>query len=155
MARSRPSGEVSSFTFDFSPLYRLAAAPFGITPSSTRVELCGDALDVRFGPWAVLTPLANVTDAEVSGPFSVVKTIGPARLSVADRGLTFATNAERGVCIRFADPVAGLEPLGVLRHPGLTVTVEDVHGLVAALGHKQRTPSVVDVESELLTAPRR
>jgi len=38
------------------------------------------------------------------------------------------------VCIRFHVPVRGVDGLGVVRHPGLTVTVEDVHGLVAALG---------------------
>jgi len=29
--------------------------------------------------------------------------------------------------------VTGLEPTGRLRHPGLTVTVADVHGLAEAL----------------------
>jgi hypothetical protein len=62
-----------------------------------------------------------------------VKVFGPPHLSIADRGLTFATNARRGVCIRFHHPVAGIEPLGVVRHPGLTVTVDDPEGLVDAL----------------------
>jgi len=37
------------------------------------------------------------------------------------------------VCICFREPVTGLDPTGRLRHPGLTVTVADVDGLVAAL----------------------
>jgi len=53
---------------------------------------------------------------------------------VADRGLTFATNGERGLCIRFRDPVSGIEPTGHLRHPGLTVTVADVDALARVLG---------------------
>ena len=51
-----------------------------------------------------------------------------------DRGLTFATNGDRGVCIKFHRSVRGIAPLGLLRHPALTVTVEDVDGLVARLG---------------------
>ena len=63
----------------------------------------------------------------------MLKTIGPAHLSLADRGLTFATNRDEGVCIRFHEPVKGIDPLGVLRHPALTVTVDDVDALVASL----------------------
>jgi hypothetical protein len=53
---------------------------------------------------------------------SLVKVLG-ARLSLADRGLTFGSDTAGGVCIRFAEPVRGLVPFGLLRHPGLTVTV--------------------------------
>ncbi len=62
--------------------------------------------------------------AELTGPFKVWKVIG-ARMSMADRGLTFGTNTEQGVCIRFHPPVRGIEPSGVLRHPGLTLTIAD------------------------------
>ena len=48
------------FTFAFEPRYRAAALPFGITPRSTWVEVTTAALEVRFGPWRVETPLANV-----------------------------------------------------------------------------------------------
>ena len=34
----------------------------------------------------------------------------------------------------FARPVPALDPLGLLRHPGATLTVEDPAALVAALG---------------------
>jgi hypothetical protein len=54
-------------------------------------------------------------------------------VSLVDRGLTFASNRDRGVCIRFVEPVRGVDVLGVVRHPGLTVTVEDVDGLIEAL----------------------
>jgi hypothetical protein len=54
-------------------------------------------------------------------------------LAVTDRGLTFATNGERGVLISFHEPVPGLEPTGLLRHPELTVTVADIDGLVERL----------------------
>lgn len=44
-----------------------------------------------------------------------------------------ATNGARGVRIRLREPVAGLEPTGRLRHPGLTVTVADCDSLLARL----------------------
>jgi hypothetical protein len=81
----------------------------------------------------VRTPRANVIGAEVTGPYAVWKTAGPARYAVTDRGLTFASNRRRGVRVGFAEPVPGLEPTGRLRHPELTVTVADPDGLAALL----------------------
>ena len=124
------------FGFAFDPGYRVNVV-FGVTEHRAFVEIDGEPPDgtlrVRFGPWLIETPLANVTSSHVTGPYSVVKTIGPARLSAVDRGLTFATNRDRGLCIHFRDPVRGLDPFGKVRHPGLTVTVEDVDTLRAAL----------------------
>ena len=61
-----------------------------------------------------------------------VKALG-VRLSLADRGLTFGSTAAGGVCVEFTHPRRGIEPFGLLRHPGLTLTVADPDGLVAAL----------------------
>ena len=69
--------------------------------------------EARFGPWRVRTRSA--------------------RLAITDRGLTFSTNADLGVLILFEGPVRGLDPLGILRHPELTVTVADVEGLADLL----------------------
>jgi hypothetical protein len=49
------------------------------------------------------------------------KTVGPARLAITDRHLTFATNRDRGVLISFNPPVRGFDPLGILYRPELTV----------------------------------
>jgi hypothetical protein len=122
-----------TFDFDFDPLHRAAGLPFGVTPGTARVELQDGRLVARFGLWRVSTDVANVEGTEVTGPYSPLKTIGPAHLSVADRGLTFASNARRGLCMRFREPVPGIEPTGRIRHPGLTVTVADVDGLASAL----------------------
>jgi len=121
------------FPFDFDPRYRIAARPFGVQPSSAYVELDDDRLLARFGPWTVETPRSNVRGAGVTGPYALVKTIGPAHLSLVDRGLTFATNADAGACLSFRTPVKGMDPLGLIKHPGLTVTVADPDGLVALL----------------------
>lgn len=124
---------MTTFAFRFDPAYRVAALPFGVMPATTSVEVEAGELRARFGPWRVRTPLTNVIGTEISGPYSFVKTAGPAHLSFTDRGVTFATNGERGLCIRFREPVRALDPSGRLRHPGLTVTVNDIDGLAAAL----------------------
>lgn len=121
------------FRFAFDPRYRRFAAPLGITPATAWVDL-GDELDARFGAWRLRTPRANVVGAEVTGPYGFWKTAGPAHLSFSDRGLTFATNGRRGVCVRFAEPVAGIDPLGLVRHPALTLTVEDPDRLASLVG---------------------
>ena len=69
----------------------------------------------------------------MTGPYRFVKTAGPARLAITDRGLTFATNGDRGVLVSFHRGVRGLDPLGLIRHPELTVTVADVDKLASAL----------------------
>jgi hypothetical protein len=122
------------FAFRFAPAYRRAGLPFGVTPGRVWAQVGDGRLDVRFGRWRVRTPLANVAGVEVTGPYAFLKTAGPARLAVTDRGLTFATNGDRGVCLRFHAPITGFEPFGVLRHPTLTLTPADVDGFVRALG---------------------
>jgi hypothetical protein len=122
-----------TFAFRFTTPYRLLALPFGVTPATARVVVDDVNLEARFGPWLVRTVLTNVASVEATGPYSLPKTAGPAHLSLADRGLTFATNPDAGACMRFRTPVPGMEPTGRLLHPGLTVTVEDVDGLIALL----------------------
>ena len=109
------------------------ALAFAITPATAWVDVEDGELSARFGLWRLSTPVANVAGTEVTGPYGLLRTIGPAHLSLADRGLTFATNSRRGLCIRFREPVPGVVPTARLRHPGLTVTVADVDGLAAAL----------------------
>ena len=121
------------FHFSFAPRYRALSRPFGVRPENALVEVSETELEVRFGPWRLATPLTNVSDATVTGPYALWKTAGPARLAVTDRGLTFATNGARGVRISFRQPVRGIEPLGLIRHPELTVTVADVEALAHLL----------------------
>ena len=121
------------FAFRFAATYRLPALLFGVTSSTAGVWVDEAVLRIRFGPWRLQTPLNNVVDTVHTGPFAPFKTMGPAHLSFADRGLTCATNSERGLCIRFDQPVPGIEPLGLLRHPAVTVTVADCDGLAEAL----------------------
>ncbi len=124
---------VPRFDFSWDPAYRVAALAFGVTPRTAYVEVAAEELRVRFGWWAMRTPLTNVRSTSTSGGYTFVKTAGPPHLSLADRGISFATNARAGLCVQFHDPVRGIEPTGRIKHPGATLTVEDIGGLAAAL----------------------
>jgi hypothetical protein len=121
------------FEFAFAPSYLRLSRVFLITPERAWVDVDDEAFEARFGLYRVRTPRSNIAGAEVTGPYAFWKTAGPARYAITDRGLTFATNGDRGVLIRFKDPVRGLDRLGILRHPELTVTVADVDGLAELL----------------------
>jgi hypothetical protein len=123
---------VTSWDFAFDR----AAAPLlhllGVSAANSGVRVADGVFDVRFGPWRLRTPTANVAGATVTGPYLWFRAVGP-RLSLADRGVTFGTNAERGVCVCFDAPVPALLPFRALRHPAVTVTVADPEGLAAYL----------------------
>lgn len=124
---------VTRFPFDFDPHYRLAARAFGIRPASAWLDLSEDKLVARFGPWHVQTPRHNVASAEITGPYSWIKTAGPAHVSLSDRGLTFATNGRCGVCLAFREAAPGIDPFGLIHHPNLTVTVQEPERLLDLL----------------------
>lgn len=121
-----------TFPFAFDPRFRRWLGLLGIRPDTAAVTLDDDVFDARFGRWRLRTPVANIRDVRITRDYRWFKAIGP-RGSLADRGCTFGTNADAGVCVCFHDPVGALVSRTVLRHPGLTVTVEDVDGLADAL----------------------
>ena len=121
------------FEFRFTTPYRLAGLPFGVISSTCEVRVGGGRLLARLGPWHVQTALDNIANVSITGPYTFVKTAGPAHLSLADRGLTFATNGDRGVCLMMGEPIPGIDPFGLLRHPNLTLTVADCDGLADAV----------------------
>ena len=110
-----------------------AAALVGVLPSNSRVEVDDEELVVRFGRWSMRVPRSDIESATVSGPYDLIKVVGPPRLSLADRGVTFATNRRAGVCIRLRRPHGGIDPLGLIKHTGITVTVADPEELCALL----------------------
>ena len=125
------------FDFRFASAYRLAARPFGITPERAWVQIDDEHLLAHYGPWRLRTTLDNISRVAVTGPYRFHRTAGPARLGITDGGLTFASNGDRGVLLSFRERVPAIDPLKLIRHPELTVTVADVHGLVSALGTDQ------------------
>jgi hypothetical protein len=125
------------FPFRFAASYRPVALAFGVTPRTAYVDLTDVELVVRFGLWRLSTPVGNVAGVERTGGFSYLKTAGPPHLSFADHGVTFATNGDDAVCVRFREPVKLLDPTGRIRHPGATLTLADPDAFVAELA---RTP---------------
>ena len=128
-----PVSQVQRFEFAFSPGYRRLARAFGVSPGNAWVGVDEETLDAHFGLWGLSTTLANIATVEVTGPYAAWKTAGPARLALTDRGLTFATNGDRGVLMSFRSPVQGQGPMRLLHHTELTVTVADVEGLAERL----------------------
>ncbi len=122
------------FRFAWEPRYRLPALVFGLTPSTTWVEVTSSELHVHFGLWTLRSALSNISDATVSGDYAFLRTAGPPRLSLSDRGISFATNSGRGVCVSFREAVPGIEPTQRIKHPGATLTVADIGGFSRAIG---------------------
>lgn len=120
---------VQQFSFAFHPLFGPALRVFGVHPGRAWVRVDGERLRVRYGFFYVETPLSNISDAKVTGPYSTLKALGP-RGSIVDGGATYGTTGKRGVCIRFHEPVKALKPKA---NPALTVTVTDPEGLAEVL----------------------
>ncbi|WCO68242.1 hypothetical protein PO878_05815 [Iamia majanohamensis] len=132
----RPRGSIPRTThlpFRFDYPLAAAGAPFGVLPRTTDVVVGETALTVRFGPWRLETDLANISGVEVTGPYQALKVAGPPHLSFTDRGVTFATTTQGGICVHFHRPVPAIDPLGLLRHPGATITVADPDDAAAEL----------------------
>ncbi|MGA8988090.1 hypothetical protein [Aeromicrobium sp.] len=128
------------FDFAWEPRYRLPALAFGLTPRTAWVEVSPTELHVHYGLWTLRSPLSNISGAEISGGYAFFKTAGPPHLSMSDRGISFATTSRKGLCVKFRDPVPGIDPTKHIKHPGATITVADAAGLAEALGF----PGVAD-----------
>ena len=126
------SSEPARFPFAFD---RPAAAILrfaGVRPETAWVLLTNDQLSVHFGRLRLTTTLENVFDTQVTGPYNWLKAVG-VHVSLADKGVTFGTNAKAGVCVRFRTPVEGVGRRLGLRHTGMTVTVADPASLKSAI----------------------
>jgi hypothetical protein len=119
--------------FAIDPRYRRVLRLFGVRPGTAWAQIEGAELRIRYGFWRFETPIANVDAARVTGPYrSAWRAIGP-HMSLKDHGLSFCTNLDLGVCVLLREPVRGRETLGLVRHPGVTVTPVDPAGFVRDL----------------------
>ena len=122
------------FEFDFDPRFRAITLLYGASRSRSKVRLTDDGrLTARFGFVSIDTPVSNITSVEKTGPYRWWTAIG-VRTSFTDKGLTFGSTTTGGVCLRFREAVATKPRFGVVRHPGLTLTIEDPDGFIEALG---------------------
>jgi hypothetical protein len=119
------------YPFRYEPRLAPIWLPFRLWPAAQGVTVTEDGrLIARYGPLHVEAPLSQVVHAHITGPYRWWTAVG-ARLSMADDGLTFGTNATEGVCIHFEPRIHRV--LGLRDHSALTVTVADSEGLVAAI----------------------
>ncbi len=135
-APPQPPGAVPRevrFPFRFDRTMAIPALLFGVVRATAEVVVGEEDIAIRFGPWSLRTPLSNVADVGVTGPYHWFRVAGPPRLSLSDSGVTFATSAVEGVCIDFHEPVPAALPFGLLRHEAATVTVEDPQAFVREL----------------------
>jgi hypothetical protein len=89
------------------------------------------SLVATYGRKRIETTLANVDHTAVTGPHRWYTAVG-LRLSLADDGITFGTNHQRGLCIEFVERIPKV--IGPRRHSALWVSVADPEGLAAAIG---------------------
>ena len=105
--------------------------PFGLRPSRDGVTVTDEGnFRATFGYLSFRTTLDNIDTAHTTRDYRWWTAVG-VRMSFADDGLTFGTNADAGVCVHFRSRVPSLlRPKG---HSALTVTVESIEGLIGAL----------------------
>ena len=121
------------FPYRLDPRYRLLLRPFGLDEADG-VTLGDDSFVATFGWKRLETPLTNVDGAHATFDYAWWKAIGM-RLSLADDGLTFGTSTHGGVCVHFTERVRRV--IGVKDHSALTVTVDDLEGLVTAIEERR------------------
>ena len=120
------------FRYAIDNRYLPLILPFGLRRKRDGVTLGDDGSFVAtFGFFSVATSLDNISGAHVTRHYRWWTAFG-VRASMADDGLSFGTNHQAGVCIHFTEKVPSR--LSKSGHSALTVTVEDLEGLTAALG---------------------
>ena len=123
------------FPYDFDKRFLPMWLGVGALPRRDGVTITDDRrLVATFGVLRVTTPLDNIADAHVTGPYRWWTAVGP-RISFADDGLTFGTNPHAGLCIHFRNKIRRV--IGLRDHSALTVTVADPHALAARLGVRE------------------
>src|SRR5204862_1548834 len=122
------------FSFAFEPPLDTWARRFTVVPTRSYVRVDDQGFEAVYGPWRVATVWSNVIGVERTGPYRAWKVGGPAHLSLSDRGMTMAGTTAGGACLRFREPVRGIEPFGVLRHPALSLGVADLDAFLERVG---------------------
>jgi len=118
------------FPYRFDRTFKAIWWPLGVREGLDGVTVDDDTFTATFGHWRVETARANVSEGHITRDYLWWKAIG-VRASFADDGLTFGTSAHGGVCVHFVEPVDKV--IGFKNHSALTVTVDDLEGLAAAL----------------------
>lgn len=117
------------FPYRFDRRWAPLFAALGVK-ASDGVTVTDTHLVATYGQHRVRTPLANIEATEVTGPHRWYTAVG-LRLSFTEDGITFGTNHQKGLSIRFRHKV----PKVLVRdgHSSLWVSVADPEGLAEAV----------------------
>lgn len=126
---------MAHFPYAFDDRWKPLFKALGVTPDDG-VTVTEDELIATYGRRRVRTPLANIKDAQVTGPHRWYTAVG-LRLSFTDDSITFGTNHRKGLSIDLHEPVPKV--IGFRDHSILWVSVADPEGLAAAIGHPVTT----------------
>jgi hypothetical protein len=137
---ARPSS--ISYAFAFEPPLDRWARLCAVVPTRCYVRTDEHGFEAVFGLWRVATVWSNVVDVERTGPYTAWKVAGPAHVSFGDRGITMAATTRGGACLRFREPVRGIDPFGLIRHPGITLGVDDLDRFVDDVESRLRSAAV-------------
>lgn len=118
------AGTTIAFSFAFQRPLDSWARCFAVVPARSYVRVDDHGFEAVYGLWRVATVWSNVVGVERTGPYRAWRVAGPARVSWADRGITMAGTTAEGACLSFREPVRGIDPLGLVRHPAITLGVD-------------------------------
>ena len=123
------------FGYAVEELFLPVLIPVGFRSSKDGVTITEDGdFTATFGVFTLRTRMDNIDESHITRDYRWWTAVGPRR-SFVDDGLTFGTNANAGVCVHFRARVpSALRRKG---HSALTVTVQDLDGLVEALNSSQ------------------
>lgn len=119
------------FPYACDDRFKMIWWPLGVRPGEHGVRVGDEEFVATYGRFTVRTPRSNVSGAHITRDYRWWTAVG-IRMSFVDDGLTFGTNPSAGVCVHFDERIGPV--LGHRRHSALTVTVEDLEGLVEVLG---------------------
>ena len=123
------------FPYRFSQKYAALWWPLGVRDGVDGVTISDQLFTASFGRHSLQTPIANINEAHITRDYQWWKAVGM-RLSFVDDGLTFGTSTHGGVCVHFEERVDRV--IGFSDHSALTVTVDDLTGLVEAIDGARR-----------------
>jgi hypothetical protein len=122
--------EMAFFPYRFDKRFVGIWWPLGVREGVDGVTLADEMFTATYGHKRLETPVANLTGAHATHGYQWWKAVGM-RLSFVDDGLTFGTSTHGGVCVHFDQRVPHV--FGGKDHSAVTVTVDDLDGLVAAI----------------------
>ena len=137
-------GRTLAFSFAFEPPLDTWARWCAVVPTRSYIRVDDHGFEAVYGLWRVATPWSNVVGVERTGPYRARKVAGPARVSWADRGITMAATTVGGACLRFRRPVRGIDPFGVVRHPGATFGVVDLDRFIEVVEARIAAPATAE-----------